>query len=103
MILNITMLRNHLVTAPPHFQTNQCLLIIIKGGRFTEAYYWDTYFSIEGLLASQMPETTKNMIKNFVDEIMEFGFIPNGFRKYFRVGLQTDLKYSKIFRHFLKS
>ena len=38
---------------------------ILAGGRFREYYYWDSYFIIEGLLLSEMYETSKGMIKNF--------------------------------------
>jgi len=31
--------------------------IIIPGGRFKEAYYWDTYWIVKGLIASNMLET----------------------------------------------
>ena len=32
---------------------------IIPGGRFRECYYWDSYWTILGLLASEMNETVK--------------------------------------------
>ena len=38
---------------------------IVPGGRFREMYYWDSYWTIQGLLVSGMTQTTKgkqNMI-----------------------------------------
>ncbi|KAG7160209.1 Trehalase-like 1 [Homarus americanus] len=56
---------------------------IVPGGRFAELYYWDSYWIIEGLLLSEMHDTAKQMIKNFLYLINEFGYIPNGSRKYY--------------------
>ena len=33
--------------------------IIVPGGRFRECYYWDSYWTILGLLVSEMEETVK--------------------------------------------
>lgn len=40
---------------------------IIPGGRFREFYYWDTYWTVKGLLASGLYNTAKGVIKNLVD------------------------------------
>ena len=32
---------------------------VVPGGRFREVYYWDSYWTIKGLLLSQMYETVK--------------------------------------------
>ncbi|MEJ2492775.1 MAG: trehalase family glycosidase [Ignavibacteriaceae bacterium] len=53
---------------------------IIPGGRFREIYYWDSYFTMHGLLADGELETVENMIDNFSYLIDEVGFIPNGNR-----------------------
>ena len=37
---------------------------IVPGGRFREMYYWDSYWTIQGLLVSEMPETVKGMAAN---------------------------------------
>uniref|UniRef100_A0A915E3U6 Trehalase n=1 Tax=Ditylenchus dipsaci TaxID=166011 RepID=A0A915E3U6_9BILA len=39
---------------------------VVPGGRFREFYYWDTYWTIKGLLVSGLHEICKNMIENFV-------------------------------------
>ena len=56
---------------------------IIPGGRFREIYYWDSYFTMHGLLADGEVETVENMIDNFSYLIEEVGFIPNGNRVYY--------------------
>ncbi|ELQ75785.1 Neutral trehalase, partial [Trachipleistophora hominis] len=56
---------------------------IVPGGRFRELYYWDTWFVLEGLIASGLKEASVNMLKNFIYLIDQYGFIPNGTRKYY--------------------
>lgn len=56
---------------------------IIPGGRFREFYYWDTYWILEGLLVSDMHKSAENIIINFISIINEYGYIPNGTRKYY--------------------
>ena len=55
---------------------------MIIGGRFKEQYYWDSFWIMEGLLESQLYEIAKAMLENFMDELDQFGFIPNGGRIY---------------------
>lgn len=57
--------------------------MIVPGGRFREQYYWDTFFIIEGLLASDMYESAKAIVDNFVYVVDAFGFVPNGMRVYY--------------------
>ncbi|KRX58814.1 N-acetyltransferase 10, partial [Trichinella sp. T9] len=64
---------------------------IIPGGRFREFYYWDTYWILKGLLASEMYETARNMILNFATIIDQFGFVPNGGRIYYKNRSQPPL------------
>ncbi|KAI8051017.1 glycoside hydrolase [Syncephalis plumigaleata] len=56
---------------------------VVPGGRFREFYYWDSYFTIEGLLISGLNQTVKGMIENAMDYVNEYGFVPNGARIYF--------------------
>ncbi|MGE5500132.1 MAG: alpha,alpha-trehalase TreF [Syntrophothermus sp.] len=56
---------------------------IVPGGRFREVYYWDSFFTMLGLLADGKEETAGNMIKNFAYLIDNYGFIPNGNRVYY--------------------
>ncbi|XP_035721598.1 trehalase-like isoform X3 [Vespa mandarinia] len=57
--------------------------VIVPGGRFREFYYWDSYWIIKGLLLSDMYETAKGMLTNFVMIVDKIGFIPNGGRIYY--------------------
>ncbi|GMR45503.1 hypothetical protein PMAYCL1PPCAC_15698 [Pristionchus mayeri] len=56
---------------------------VVPGGRFRELYYWDSFFTIKGLLVSKMYVTTRGMILNMKSLIDRFGFIPNGNRLYY--------------------
>ncbi len=56
---------------------------IIPGGRFREVYYWDSYFTIHGLLDESHINIAENMINNFKYLIDKIGFIPNGNRIYY--------------------
>jgi alpha,alpha-trehalase len=56
---------------------------VVVGGRFQEAYYWDSYFTQAGLLATGRHALVRDMIENFAWAIRSFGHIPNGFRSYF--------------------
>lgn len=57
---------------------------IVPGGRFGEIYYWDSYFTMLGLKASDEHQyMIKNMVDNFAYLIDTIGYIPNGNRTYF--------------------
>jgi alpha,alpha-trehalase len=53
------------------------------GGRFREFYYWDTYWIIQGLLLSEMYDTTRGILENFLSMVEQYGFVPNGGRVYY--------------------
>ncbi|XP_053546029.1 trehalase [Bombina bombina] len=57
--------------------------VIVPGGRFREFYYWDSYWVINGLLLSEMKDTARGMIENFLYMVERFGLIPNGGRVYY--------------------
>jgi len=56
---------------------------IVPGGRFREIYYWDSYFTMQGLKASGKVEIIENMVENFAYLIRTYGHIPNGNRSYY--------------------
>ncbi|XP_030833621.1 trehalase [Strongylocentrotus purpuratus] len=56
---------------------------IVPGGRFREFYYWDSYWIFKGLLLSEMTETVKGMLTNFVSISKSIGHVPNGNRVYY--------------------
>ena len=55
----------------------------VPGGRFTEIYYWDSYFTMLGLMEDGEEKTVADMVQNFADLIENVGFIPNGNRTYY--------------------
>lgn len=56
---------------------------VVPGGRFREMYYWDSFFTMKGLLASRMYQTVRGMIENMGHLVDQFGYIPNGNRVYY--------------------
>lgn len=57
--------------------------MMVPGGRFRETYYWDTYWIVLGLLACGMATTARGVVDNLVDDVRNFGFVPNGGRIYY--------------------
>ncbi len=55
---------------------------VTPGGRFREFYYWDSYFTAEGLAASGHIEDVENLVENFAWAVDEFGHVPNANREY---------------------
>ena len=55
---------------------------VVPGGRFREVYYWDSYFTMLGLIESQEFELIEHMLDNFAYLIDSVGHIPNGNRTY---------------------
>ena len=76
---------------------------IIPGGRFKETYYWDTYWIIRGILKSNMIDTAKGIIENFLHLIEEYGFIPNGTRTYYLGRSQPPFLLSMMQKYVEKS
>lgn len=56
---------------------------IVPGGRFSEQFYWDSYFIMLGLAADNRWAMIEGMMKNFGYMIRKFGFIPTANRTYF--------------------
>nr|WP_297788860.1 trehalase family glycosidase [uncultured Allomuricauda sp.] len=61
---------------------------VVPGGRFQEIYYWDSYFTLEGLLVDNEEEVAQGMVQNFAFLIDSLGFIPNGTRDYYKTRSQ---------------
>ncbi|KAG8239747.1 hypothetical protein J437_LFUL017388 [Ladona fulva] len=70
--------------------------VIVPGGRFKEFYYWDSYWIIRGLLLSEMYETVKGMLINFMSIVETYGFIPNGGRVYYAMRSQPPMLTSMV-------
>jgi alpha,alpha-trehalase len=56
---------------------------VVPGGRFTEMYYWDSYFTMLGLEESGCHDLLRSMADNFAYLIETYGHIPNGNRTYY--------------------
>lgn len=65
--------------------------VIVPGGRFREYYYWDSYWIVQGLLLSEMYDTTKGLLENFLYIVDQYGHIPNGGRLYYLARSQPPL------------
>jgi len=50
---------------------------------FQELYYWDTYFTCVGLLATGRQELAIANARNLLAEVQRFGYVPNGNRTYY--------------------
>jgi alpha,alpha-trehalase len=56
---------------------------VVPGGRFREVYYWDSYFTMLGLVESGRTDLVAHMLDNFAHLIATVGHIPNGNRTYY--------------------
>ena len=56
---------------------------VVPGGRFREVYYWDSYFTMLGLVESGRVETVRSMLDNFASLVVRVGHVPNGNRTYY--------------------
>ena len=56
---------------------------VVPGGRFREVYYWDSYFTMLGLIASGRSDLVRSMLDNFAHLVETVGHIPNGNRSYY--------------------
>ena len=61
---------------------------IVPGGRFREVYYWDSYFTMLGLVEDGEFEMIENILDNFAHLINTIGHIPNGNRVYYQTRSQ---------------
>jgi alpha,alpha-trehalase len=56
---------------------------VVPGGRFREVYYWDSYFTMLGLIQDGRTDLVKNMLDNFAYLVKTVGHIPNANRSYY--------------------
>jgi alpha,alpha-trehalase len=64
---------------------------VVPGGRFTELYYWDSYFTMLGLAESGLADLLHAMTDNFAYLIDTFGHVPDGTRTYYLSRSQPPL------------
>jgi len=85
---HIRSLWTRLTRRPSEIKDNSTLLplenpYVVPGGRFREVYYWDSFFTILGLLADNRANLVENMISNFAGLLEHYAMIPNGNRVYY--------------------
>jgi alpha,alpha-trehalase len=77
------------LTRQPHRHPGQSSLLplpfdyVVPGGRFSELYYWDSYFTMLGLAEGGRCDLLKAMAGNFGYLIDTYGHVPNGNRTYY--------------------
>jgi len=88
MYAHISAMWNVLMRGPDTLNPNSSRIplpypYIVPGGRFKEIYYWDSYFTMIGLVSDNRMEIARDMLGNFAHLIDSLGFIPNGTRDYY--------------------
>ena len=56
---------------------------VVPGGRFSEIYYWDSYFAMLGLEQDGRRELARDMLEDIASLIDRYGHMPNGARSYY--------------------
>ncbi|SDF34081.1 alpha,alpha-trehalase [Halorubrum xinjiangense] len=69
---------------------------VVPGGRFREMYYWDSYFTAEGLAADDRTDLVAGMVENIASLLDRFGFVPTGNRTYYDSRSQVPLFYRML-------
>jgi hypothetical protein len=64
---------NHLILFASQFHFNH---------KIDDREDWDSFWILEGLLNSGLPDYARNLLENFLDQIEQLGFVPNGGRTY---------------------
>ncbi|GFZ98093.1 MULTISPECIES: alpha,alpha-trehalase TreF [Sphingobium] len=69
---------------------------VVPGGRFVELYYWDSYFSILGLLRDGFEHVAQGIVTALADLLKRYGRIPNGTRSYYLSRSQPPLYFAML-------
>ena len=69
---------------------------VVPGGRFREIYYWDSYFTMLGLVRDGHLNDATQMVDNFADLIRRYGHVPNGSRSYYLSRSQPPFLYLMV-------
>jgi alpha,alpha-trehalase len=69
---------------------------VVPGGRFREMYYWDSYFTMLGLVRDGREQSVRDMTDNFADLIARYGHAPNGTRSYYLSRSQPPFFYLMV-------
>ncbi|EZP50030.1 trehalase family glycosidase [Sphingomonas sp. RIT328] len=68
----------------------------VPGGRFAELYYWDSYFTILGLIRDGFERIAAETVEAFGELLTTYGRIPNGTRSYYLSRSQPPLYYAML-------
>jgi alpha,alpha-trehalase len=69
---------------------------VVPGGRFREFYYWDSYFTMLGLIPDGHLDTVRDLVDDFSYMLREYGHIPNGARTYYLSRSQPPMYYLMV-------
>jgi alpha,alpha-trehalase len=69
---------------------------VVPGGRFRELYYWDSYFTMLGLVESGRHDLVEHMVRDFASLIDRYGHVPNGTRSYYLSRSQPPFFYAMV-------
>jgi alpha,alpha-trehalase len=69
---------------------------VVPGGRFREMYYWDSYFTMLGLVESGRLDLVEHMVRDFAYLIDTYGHVPNGTRTYYLSRSQPPFFYAMV-------
>ncbi len=69
---------------------------IVPGGRFREFYYWDSYFTMLGLIPDGRMASARDLIDDFSYLIRTYGHIPNGNRTFYLSRSQPPVYYLMV-------
>src|SRR5258705_6562521 len=59
-------------------------------------YYWDSYFTMLGLVESGRHDLAETMVRNFAYLIDTYGHVPNGTRNYYLSRSQPPFFYAMV-------
>jgi alpha,alpha-trehalase len=69
---------------------------VVPGGRFREIYYWDSFFTMLGLLRDGETALATGIVDAMTDLIEDHGHVPNGARTYFLGRSQPPLYHMMV-------
>ncbi len=69
---------------------------VVPGGRFREIYYWDSYFTMLGLLRDGQAALVDGMVDDFTQLIERYGHVPNGTRSYYLSRSQPPFYFAMV-------
>lgn len=69
---------------------------VVPGGRFREIYYWDSFFTMRGLLRDGEAALAAGIVDAMTDLIEDYGHVPNGTRTYYLERSQPPLYHMMV-------